>query len=153
MLAVCGGFQLLGHSYVLEDETLAGLGLVDMETVRGSSRLIGNAAIASSICDDPIIGFENHAGRTNLGPDVTPLGRTLAGTHGNNGSDGTEGILSGNVMGTYLHGPLLPKNPQVADWLLVRALGRRGQSPDVLHPLDDAAEIKANRTMRGRMGL
>ncbi len=153
MLAVCGGYQLLGHSYAMGDETLPGLGVVDMETVRGEGRLIGNAAISSPICDAPIIGFENHGGRTNLGSGATPLGRVLAGSHGNNGADGTEGVLSGNVVGTYLHGPLLPKNPQVADWLLARALGRRGESADILHPLDDAAEQEANRVMRVRMGI
>lgn len=153
LLAVCGGYQLLGHSYTMGEEVLPGLGLVDMETVRGEGRLIGNAAVASPICESPIIGFENHGGRTNLGPGAVPLGRVLAGTHGNNGADGTEGVLSGNVLGTYLHGPLLPKNPQVADWLLARALERRGESAAILTPLDDSAELEANRVMRTRLGV
>ena len=129
ILAVCGGYQLLGHSYQLGDETLPGVGLVDLVTVRSDeARLIGNVAIEVEL--DPgvrrvLAGFENHGGRTHLGPDATPLGRVLKG-YGNNGVDGHEGVRRGNVIGTYLHGPLLPKNAWFADWLIRdRARSRR----------------------------
>ena len=129
ILAVCGGYQLLGHSYELGDETLPGVGLVDLRTVRAEGpRLIGNVAIEVEL--EPgdrqvLAGFENHGGRTHLGPDVTPLGRVLKG-HGNNGADGYEGVRMRNVIGTYLHGPLLPKNAWFADWLIRTALGLDG---------------------------
>lgn len=146
LLAVCGGYQFLGHSYAMDDVVVEGLGVIDMETVRGEGRLIGNAVIQSDICDAPIVGFENHGGRTTLGPDAKPLGRVLGKTFGNNGEDGFEGVHQGNLIGTYLHGPLLPKNPQVADYLIAQAYDRRG---DVLElaSLDDAIELEANRVM------
>lgn len=152
LLAVCGGYQFLGHSYAMDDVVVEGLGVIDMETVRGEVRLIGNAVIQSDICDAPIVGFENHGGRTTLGPDAKPLGRVLGKTFGNNGEDGFEGVHQGNLIGTYLHGPLLPKNPQVADYLIARAFDRRG---DVLElaPLDDAVELEANRVMAERLGV
>lgn len=152
LLAVCGGYQFLGHRYTMGEESVEGLGIVDMETVRGQGRLIGNAVIESDIVAMPIVGFENHGGRTTLGPGVKPLGRVLGGTRGNNGEDGFEGVHQGNLIGTYLHGPLLPKNPQVADYLLARALERRGESCE-LAPLDDAVEIEANRVMARRFGV
>lgn len=152
LLAVCGGYQFLGHRYTMGDESVEGLGIVDMETVRGEGRLIGNAVIESDIASMPIVGFENHGGRTTLGSGVKPLGRVLGTTHGNNGEDGFEGVHQDNLIGTYLHGPLLPKNPQVADYLLARALERRGESCD-LAPLDDAAEAEANRVMARRLGV
>ncbi len=125
VLAVCGGYQLLGHSYQLGDEQLPGVGLVDLETVREPGpRLIGNCAIEADLGTGPrvIAGFENHGGRTYLGPDASPLGRVLSG-HGNNDRDGFEGVQRGNVIGTYLHGPLLPKNVWLADRLIELALG------------------------------
>lgn len=152
LLAVCGGYQFLGHRYTMGEESVEGLGIVDMETVRGQGRLIGNAVIESDIAAMPIVGFENHGGRTTLGPGVKSLGRVLGGTHGNNGEDGFEGVHQGNLIGTYLHGPLLPKNPQVADYLLARALERRGESCE-LAPLDDAVEVEANRVMAQRLGV
>lgn len=152
LLAVCGGYQFLGHRYVMGEDAVEGLGIIDMETVRGESRLIGNAAIRSDISSVPIVGFENHGGRTTLGSSVTPLGRCLGETHGNNGEDGFEGVLYRNLVGTYLHGPLLPKNPQVADWLLARAYEQRGESAP-LAPLDDSAELEANRVMAQRLGI
>jgi CobQ-like glutamine amidotransferase family enzyme len=124
VLAVCGGYQLLGHSYQLGDEELPGVGLVDLRTVREDGpRLIGNCAIEADLGNGPqvIAGFENHGGRTYLGPDERPLGRVLSG-HGNNGNDGHEGVHSHNVIGTYLHGPLLPKNVWLADRLIELAL-------------------------------
>lgn len=149
LLAVCGGYQLLGHSYVMGDEEVRGLSLVDLYTDRGAPRLIGNIMVESEICADPIVGYENHGGRTHLGPGVKPLGRVLAG-HGNDGVTGEEGCLWQNVVGTYVHGPLLPKNPGVADWLLARALERAGEGAE-LEPLDDAAEHAANAVMCERL--
>ena len=124
LLAVCGGYQFLGHSYAMDDVVVEGLGVIDMETVRGEGRLIGNAVIQSDICDAPIVGFENHGGRTTLGSDAKPLGRVLGKTFGNNGEDGFEGARYKNVFATYSHGSLLPKNPQVADFVLKTALER-----------------------------
>ena len=152
LLAVCGGYQFLGHSYAMDDVVVEGLGVIDMETVRGEGRLIGNAVIQSDICDAPIVGFENHGGRTTLGPDAKPLGRVLGKTFGNNGEDGFEGVHQGNLIGTYLHGPLLPKNPQVADYLIAQAYERRGDAPE-LAPLDDAIELEANRVMAKRLNV
>lgn len=152
LLAVCGGYQFLGHSYAMDDVVVEGLGVIDMETVRGEGRLIGNAVIQSDICDAPIVGFENHGGRTTLGPDAKPLGRVLGKTFGNNGEDGFEGVHQGNLIGTYLHGPLLPKNPQVADYLIARAFDRRGDALE-LAPLDDAIELGANRVMAERLNV
>lgn len=152
LLAVCGGYQFLGHSYAMDDVVVEGLGVIDMETVRGEGRLIGNAVIQSDICDAPIVGFENHGGRTTLGSDAKPLGRVLGKTFGNNGEDGFEGVHQGNLIGTYLHGPLLPKNPQVADYLIARAFDRRGDALELVS-LDDAVELEANRVMAKRLGV
>jgi CobQ-like glutamine amidotransferase family enzyme len=124
VLGVCGGYQLLGESYEMGDETLPGVGLVDLKTVREpGERLIGNCAIEADLGTGPrtIAGFENHGGRTYLGATAEPLGRVLNG-HGNNGKDGYEGVRRGNVIGTYLHGPLLPKNVWLADRLIELAL-------------------------------
>lgn len=152
LLAVCGGYQFLGHSYAMDDVVVEGLGVIDMETVRGEGRLIGDAVIQSDICDAPIVGFENHGGRTTLGSDAKPLGRVLGKTFGNNGEDGFEGVHQGNLIGTYLHGPLLPKNPQVADYLIARAFDRRGDALELV-PLDDAVELEANRVMAKRLNV
>jgi hypothetical protein len=143
LLAVCGGYQLLGHSYLMGDEEVPGLSLVDLYTDRGSPRLIGNIAVQSRISKQPIVGFENHGGRTHLGAGVEPMGSVLFG-HGNDGESGEEGCLYRNVVGTYVHGPLLPKNPGVADYLLGKALERRYGDGE-LEPLDDEAELAANR--------
>jgi len=152
ILAVCGGYQLLGHSYRLGDETLPGIELVDLVTVRGNGeRLIGNAAIELEL--EPgelrvLAGFENHGGRTHLGPGTKALGRVLAG-HGNNGTDGLEGVREGSVIGTYLHGPLLPKNTWFADWLIATALGL----PDPLPALNDDLERAAHAEARRASGV
>jgi lipid II isoglutaminyl synthase (glutamine-hydrolysing) len=150
ILAVCGGYQLLGHSYELGAETLPGVGLVDLHTVRSEeSRLICNVAIevaldtGSSGRRRVLAGFENHGGRTFLG-DAQPLGRVLKG-HGNNGGDGHEGVRAGNVIGTYLHGPLLPKNAWFADWLIETALGLREPLVALDDSLEDAAHAEARR--------
>lgn len=143
LVAVCGGYQLLGHSYVMGSEEVEGLSLVDLYTTRGSPRLVGNVVVQSRISPQPIVGYENHGGRTYLGSGVEPLGRVLGG-FGNNGQSGEEGCLYKNVVGTYVHGPLLPKNPGVADWILLRALERKYGDVS-LDPLDDAEELAANR--------
>jgi lipid II isoglutaminyl synthase (glutamine-hydrolysing) len=159
VLAVCGGYQLLGHSYELGAETLPGAGLADLRTIRGEGpRLIGNVAIEVALEDGDgaraaapkrvLAGFENHGGRTRLGPGAQPLGRVLRG-HGNDGASGFEGVRQGNVIGTYLHGPLLPKNVWLADWLIARALGRQ----DSLEPLEDALEAAAHAEARRAAGV
>jgi len=150
VLAVCGGYQLLGDGYRLGDERLPGLGLVDLDTVREpGERLIGNVAIEVDLGDGPrvVAGFENHGGRTYLGEDAQPLGRVLSG-FGNNGRDGFEGVRRNNLIGTYLHGPLLPKNAWLADRLIVLALERRHGSAPELEPLDDRLEQAAAESAR-----
>jgi CobQ-like glutamine amidotransferase family enzyme len=150
VLAVCGGYQLLGHSYQLGEERLPGLGLADLETVREPGpRLIGNVAIEAELDGSAhtIAGFENHGGRTRLGAGARPLGRVLSG-FGNNGSDGLEGVHSQNLIGTYLHGPLLPKNAWLADHLIALALEHRSGSRPELEPLDDALEEAAHESAR-----
>jgi lipid II isoglutaminyl synthase (glutamine-hydrolysing) len=153
ILAVCGGYQLLGHSYQLGEEEIPGIGLVDLRTVREEGpRLIGNVAIEVELpgLAGPrvLAGFENHGGRTYLGDGEAPLGRVLRG-HGNTGSSGFEGVLRGTVIGTYLHGPLLPKNAWFADWLIATALGL--DAP--LAPLDDAFEDAAHASARRAAGV
>jgi lipid II isoglutaminyl synthase (glutamine-hydrolysing) len=150
LLAVCGGYQLLGHSYQMGEETLPGLGIADLETVRESgSRLIGNVAIEADLGTGPrlIAGFENHGGRTYLGPRTTPLGKVVSG-HGNNDRDGYEGVKRDNVIGTYLHGPLLPKNAWLADHLIALALERRYGTRPQLEPLADELEAAAHESAR-----
>ncbi len=148
VLGVCGGFQLLGHRYELGSDEIPGLGLVDLETIRSpdGSRLIGNVAIEVSLDEGApprvLAGFENHGGRTHLAAGEQPLGRVLKG-HGNTGATGFEGVRRGTVIGTYLHGPLLPKNAWFADWLIRAATGL-----DELEPLDDALEDAAHASAR-----
>jgi CobQ-like glutamine amidotransferase family enzyme len=150
VLAVCGGYQLLGHSYELGGEELPGVGLVDLRTVREPGpRLIGNCAIEADLGTGPrvIAGFENHGGRTYLGPSEAPLGRVIRG-HGNNDRDGFEGVQRDNVIGTYLHGPLLPKNIWLADRLIELALGIE------LAPLPgDELEAAAHESARRAAGV
>jgi CobQ-like glutamine amidotransferase family enzyme len=156
VLGICGGYQLLGHSYVLGDQVVPGLGLIDAHTVREEgSRLIGNVAIEVSL-DGPsagrarvLAGFENHGGRTRLGADQDPLGRVLKG-HGNNGRSGQEGARRGSTIGTYLHGPLLPKNVWFADWLIARGLGIEEAE---LEPLEDELEREAHLSARHAAGI
>lgn len=142
VIAVCGGYQLLGHYYDTDDGRIEGLSLVDLYTEQGSPRLISNIVIQNDQMEVPIVGFENHGGRTYIN-DNQPLGKVLFG-FGNNGEDGQEGVLYKNVIGTYLHGPLLPKNPQISDLLIRRALERKYGKAE-LSPLDDAQELEANR--------
>jgi lipid II isoglutaminyl synthase (glutamine-hydrolysing) len=155
IFGVCGGYQLLGHGYELGAERLPGIALVDLETVREEGpRLIGNVAIELNINGGAkvLAGFENHGGRTRLGPGATPLGRVLQG-HGNDGRSGYEGVRGGphgTVLGTYLHGPLLPKNAWFADWLTAAALGL---APGELPPLDDTFEDAAHAAARRAAGV
>ena len=146
LLAVCGGYQLLGHSYQLGDERIQGLGLADLTTVREPGpRLIGNVEIEVDLGEGPreLAGFENHGGRTYLGERAEPLGRVIRG-HGNSGRDGFEGVRRANLIGTYMHGPLLPKNAWLADRLIRLALARREGSEPEVAPLDDALETAAH---------
>ena len=150
VLAVCGGYQLLGHSYALGAERIPGLGIADLETVREpGERLIGNVAIEVELDGEKrvLAGFENHGGRTYLGEGATPLGRVISG-HGNNGRDGREGVRRDNLIGTYLHGPLLPKNAWLADHLIRAALTRRYGPVPALEPLDDEFEAAAHASAR-----
>ncbi len=183
MLGVCGGYQLLGHSYALGGQEIAGVGLLDVRTVREEGpRLIGNVAIEVTLplrgrCDDGrehdrahfgpdgdrtsfrgaaleggarvLAGFENHGGRTYLGAGQQPLGRVLKG-HGNDGRSGMEGARSANTIGTYLHGPLLPKNAWFADWLIAAALR---VDPGELPALDDAIERQTHQSARHAAGV
>ncbi|MBK5218290.1 MAG: glutamine amidotransferase [Thermoleophilia bacterium] len=154
LLAVCGGYQLLGHSYQLDEEKLPGLGLAELETVREPGpRLIGNVAIEVDLGSGPRIlaGFENHGGRTYLGEGAVALGTVIEGK-GNNGRDGREGVRHDNLIGTYLHGPLLPKNAWLADHLIALALERRYGTRPELEPLDDAFEDAAHASARAAAG-
>jgi CobQ-like glutamine amidotransferase family enzyme len=141
MLAVCGGYQLMGSYYrSAEGEELPGVGLLDLSTVhpgQDAKRCIGNVVIQWA--GETIVGFENHGGRTHLGPNVQPLGTVVTG-YGNNGEDGGEGAVNRRTFGTYLHGSLLPKNPHFADYLISLALGGEVQ----LAPLDDMVEVQAH---------
>ncbi|HEX8207886.1 MAG TPA: glutamine amidotransferase [Solirubrobacteraceae bacterium] len=152
VLGVCGGYQLLGHWYEMGDERIPGIGLVDVHTFRAEDgeRLIGNVAIEVDLDGDGstrvLAGFENHGGRTHLDQEHA-LGRVLKG-HGNDGSSGYEGVRNGSVIGTYLHGPLLPKNAWFADWLIATATGA-----EQLAPLDDRFEDAAHASARRAAGV
>ncbi len=182
VLSICGGYQLLGHYFLTHTgDKLPGIGALDLHTVGGTRRMIGNIVVEWSKgswskvegrrskvanADDfrpstltlthsvgtrlRLVGFENHSGRTYLGPDVQPLGRVLSG-YGNNGEDGGEGCVYHNAYGCYMHGSLLPKNPHFADHLLRLALLRRAGSADALTPLDDVVELRAHETMVARL--
>lgn len=142
VIAICGGYQLIGNYYKTEQGTIQGLGLVDLYTEQGEGRLIQNIVLTSDLFDMPVVGFENHGGRTCIN-DNQPLGKVLYGS-GNDGKSGYEGVVYKNVIGTYIHGPLLPKNPQLADWLIARALERKYGQRAELTPLDDSQEKEAN---------
>jgi lipid II isoglutaminyl synthase (glutamine-hydrolysing) len=142
MLAICGGYQLLGHEYRPHDgEPLPGIGLFDAVSVAGPERFIGNVVIDSPEFGT-LVGFENHSGLTRLEEGLSPLGTVVVG-RGNNGKDGTEGAVYKNAIGCYLHGALLPKNPQLTDWLIKAGLRRRYGSDD-LQPIDDSIEQSAH---------
>jgi CobQ-like glutamine amidotransferase family enzyme len=140
-LTICGGYQLLGHEYVPQNApAIPGLGVLDVRTRAGSIRFVGN--LVAETPDGILVGFENHSGRTYLGPLAKPLGSVVVG-NGNNGEDKTEGAVQGKIVGTYSHGSCLPKNPWLADRLLTWALERR-HGPQKLIPLDDREEKAAS---------
>ena len=154
LLAVCGGYQLLGRFYLdTNGERQEGVGLFGLETVAGERRMIGDVLLECEL--EPgvrrtVAGFENHAGRTRLDADALPLGRVVAG-FGNDGESGYEGCRLERALGTYLHGPLLPRNPWLADWLLAQALAHRdGGGPPELEPLPDELERAAHEVAASR---
>jgi len=154
LLAVCGGYQLLGRVYRGRDGVvMPGAGVFPHETIAGETRMIGDVLLTCELDHGEqreLAGFENHAGRTLLDPGATPLGRVVYG-FGNDGSSGMEGCRVANALGTYLHGPLLPRNPWLADWLLSRALAHAaGAAPPVLAPLPDELEAQAFRVSAER---
>lgn len=142
VIAVCGGYQLLGNYYQTDDGKIEGLGVVDIYTDQKPERIIDNIVLKSDLVEMPVVGFENHGGRTFIG-DLKPFGKVLYGL-GNDGESGYEGIVYKNVIGTYLHGPLLPKNPQICDWLIKKALERKYKDNIILRELDDIEEKEAN---------
>ncbi|MDR0931169.1 MAG: glutamine amidotransferase [Clostridiales bacterium] len=147
VIAICGGYQLLGNYYKLGDETIEGLKILDIETVRGDKRLIGNVVVEADFLTNNegknyIVGFENHGGATNINGH-NPFAKVIKG-NGNNGKDGFEGVHYKNVIGTYLHGPLLPKNPELADYILHQATAL------TLEPLNDIDEKIANNYIVNR---
>ncbi|MGB2954069.1 MAG: hypothetical protein WBB74_11870 [Gaiellaceae bacterium] len=153
LLAVCGGYQLLGRFYRdRSGDELTGAGVFPLHTIAGDKRMIGDVLLECEL--EPgdrrtLAGFENHAGRTVLEEDAQPLGRVIAG-FGNDGESGFEGCHVGRAIGTYLHGPLLPRNPWLADWLLVQALARRLGEPPELEPLEDELEARAHAVSAAR---
>ena len=148
LLAICGGFQLLGKFYeLLDGEKIPGLELLDIRTFHSPNRMIGNVVIESEEFGK-IVGFENHAGQTFIG-DCEPLGTVISG-FGNNDKDEFEGIVHKNIIGTYLHGPILPKNPKLADVLILKALRRKYGEDLALTELDDTAESRAHDYIVGR---
>jgi hypothetical protein len=154
LLAVCGGYQLLGRGYLGRDgSAMPGAGLFPHQTVAGERRMIGDVLLECELTPGErslLAGFENHAGRTLLDPGAEPLGRVVHG-FGNDGESGFEGCRVQRAVGTYLHGPLLPRNPWLADWLLSRALAHaEGGEPRPLEPLSDALEQEAFRVSAER---
>ena len=152
-LTICGGYQMLGHYYETYDGKRCDfIGAVDLYTVGSKTRMIGNYKFRCGEASGGslVVGFENHSGKTWLGSGVQPLGTVLAG-FGNNGEDKTEGVRYRNVFGTYSHGPLLPKNPELCDRILLTALERKYGKAE-LSPLDDAAEQAAHDEVAGRIG-
>jgi len=153
LLAVCGGYQLMGRSYRdLNGVDLPGVGLFPLETVAGDARMIGDVLLECEL--EPgllrtLAGFENHAGRTRLDPGADALGRVVAG-FGNDGESGYEGCRVGRAAGTYLHGPLLPRNPWFADWILTQALAHRLGEQPVFEPLPDELEQQAHAVSAAR---
>ena len=160
VLAICGGYQILGKTWLLGDEEVPGLDIVGIETRRpgtSADRLIDNIVLSSPLATHPVVGYENHAGRTYLVEGVKPFGAVVSSVgHGNNDADKADGALYRKVLGTYLHGPLLSKNPEIADWLLAAACERHarrtGESASALARLDDAAELAANAFMADKVG-
>jgi len=142
MLALCGGYEILGKTYENAEGKQEGLGIIDMHTELGKERMFANVVLESDLVNMPVVGFTNHSGCTKVGENVRTLGKVVVG-YGNESAQGEEGVVYENVIGTYLYGPLLPKNPQLTDWLLGRAIVRKGGDFN-LEPLDDSLEIAAN---------
>lgn len=143
MLVICGMYQLFGKFFKTQDgKIIRGIGLFDSETIAGSDRMIGNITVQSEQFGD-VVGYENHSGQTYLGDGATPLGQVTKGS-GNNGQDGTEGAIYKNVIGSYLHGSLLPKNPKIADWIIERAATNRYGSFSPLK-IDDSVALLARQ--------
>ncbi|MCL6422083.1 glutamine amidotransferase [Brachybacterium sp. JHP9] len=161
MLMICGSYQLFGHVFVpaaqdAGSEPLQGISILDVETRGSAQRLIGNLTVRTEQFGE-VVGYENHSGLTSLGPDATALGRVApfgeedSTAGGNNGADGTEGAISRNVIGTYLHGALLPKNPVLADWLLGKAvLHRTGEDRYRAPEIDESITREARRVAMSR---
>lgn len=148
MLAICGGYQLLGHAYQPHGgESLPGVGLFDVTSTAGPERFIGNVVVNTGRWGS-LVGFENHSGLTHLGEDAEPMGTVEIG-RGNNGQDGTEGVIYKRAIGCYLHGALLPKNPKLTDWLIEAGLEHRYGSAD-LAPLNDEIEQRAHASAIAR---
>jgi len=147
-LAICGGYQLLGHYYRTAQEIeIPGISILDAYTVAGNTRYIGNVTVETDLLEknrNTLVGFENHSGLTYLQGDTKPIGKVKVG-NGNNGKDKTEGAVYKNVFGTYLHGSLLPKNPDFTDYLISLALKRKYGKDIKLDELDDALEILAHK--------
>lgn len=147
VLAICGGYQLLGQYYKTKDEIVEGLGILDIYSENGDNRLIGDVIIETDFLEYPVVGFENHGGRTFI-KDNKPLGNVVYG-NGNKDNDGYEGVIYKNVIGTYLHGPLLPKNPHLCDYIIKKALQNKYEDVE-LQDLDDSIEITANKYIVNR---
>ena len=147
VVAICGGFQLIGNYCHIKNETVDGLGIVDMYSENDDNRLIGDVVIKTDFLEYPVVGFENHGGRTFINNNK-PLGTVLYG-NGNNGTDKTEGVVYKNIIGTYLHGPLLPKNPHLCDYIIKKALQNKYGDIE-LQDLDDSVEKTANEYIVNR---
>ncbi len=146
LVAVCGGYQLLGKYYAMDEEKIEGLDILDIYTEHGSPRLIGNIVIQNDRIKTPIVGFENHGGRTYIN-NYPPIGKVIQG-YGNTGNSKAEGVHYKNVFATYLHGPLFPKNPELCDYILTQALKKKYPDFHSLSALDDKLENEANEYMK-----
>ncbi len=147
VVAICGGYQILGNYYKMKDKTVKGLGVLDIYSENDDNRFIGDVVINTDFLEYPVVGFENHGGRTFIN-NYNPLGTVVYG-NGNNGADGYEGVMYKNVIGTYLHGPLLPKNPHLCDFIIKKALQNKYED-FVLQDIDDSIEITANNYIVNR---
>ena len=148
-LVICGVYQIFGkYFHTHEDKMIDGIDVMDLYTEAGPARLIGNITIESPEFGE-IVGYENHSGLTYIGDKSAAFGKVVVGA-GNNSSDGTEGMVYKNCIGTYLHGPILPKNPKVADWLIAKALERKTGAPADLAPLNDTIEERAHKVSASR---
>lgn len=147
VIAICGGFEILGKNYKINNETIRGIGILDIYTEYSNQRLIDDIIIQPEFLKKPIVGFENHGGRTYIN-NHKPFGKVIHG-NGNNGTDGFEGIMYKNLIGTYIHGPLLPKNPHLCDYIIKKALQNKYENV-VLQDLDDSVEYAANEFIQNR---